>query len=83
MRIQQTLEQDAPLAKFQNTLSDPDRAALDDQINALRDLGGLAVHTNLTPLEMRLLLLLGKQNRRIECLELLLQKNAERILEWR
>lgn len=70
------------LRRFRKSLSEQDQTALDNTLSTLREYEmGTALGACLSPFETLLLLTLGKQNQRIECLEFLLQQNAARRLE--
>jgi len=80
--VQKQMERETALESFRGNLSEDDRAALDALCAELRESkGGAAMASSFSPFEGILLLMLVKQQRRMECLEFLFQRNAARILE--
>lgn len=80
--VQEAMAEDEALARLRGTLSEEDRAALDAAFGALGEYQlGAAMASSFSAFDKVLLLMLVKQSRRVECLEVLLQRISVRLLE--
>lgn len=80
--VQERFVNDTELAKFRATLSEDDQQALDATLAELSQYKvSHYLASGLSPFERVLLLITIQQHQRIECLEVLLQRTSERILE--
>lgn len=80
--VQEKYASETPLTKFRRTLSDQEQAALDKVLDALREYEQRAAQSSqVLPFETLLLMALTEQNERVERLEILLQRLAERVVE--
>jgi len=70
------------LNRFRSILQEEDQKALDAILKSLRGCKFAApVSSQMSPFETVLLLTVVQQHRRVECLEILLQRLAERVAE--
>lgn len=80
--VQEKYASETPLAKFRRTLPEQEQAALDKILLALREYEQRAAQSSqVLPYETLLLMVLTQQSERVERLEILLQRLAERVVE--
>lgn len=80
--MQDALMNETALTKFRQTLDEPDQTALDGVLGALRGYGTtVEAASQMSPMERFLLLAALRQHQQVECLEILLQRLSERVLE--
>lgn len=80
--VQENYASETPLSKFRRTLPEEEQAALDKVLRALRAYQVRAAQSSqVLPFESLLLMVMTQQNERVERLEILLQRLAERVVE--
>src|SRR3954447_395489 len=80
--VQENHASETPLAKFRRTLAEDEQVALDKMLHALHAYEVRAAQSSqVLPFESLLLMVMTQQNERVERLEILLQRLAERVVE--